>query len=364
VKQEHMSMRTRKVTCPNCKKPFRPGGPWPTDDPELPTARQASEKFEMGRNFANKLWNAARFLLLNLEGYSPGAIRLEDLPIEDRWMLSRLASTAKLITDQLEVYHFSEAARAIYDFTWSEFCDWYLEMSKGRLREPDGRALAQRMLVGVLDGILRLVQPIMPFVAESIWQALAESAFERGLPSPEPAAESVVIAAWPAFPENWQDSAMEHRIARMQELVRAVREVRNRYLLDAKTGLEVHVRCPADVARDFQPLVPFIRSLAGVDQLHYGPDVQKPTQSASYVNPEFEAYVSLRGLIDPAAEAKRLEKQLAEKRKHLQAIQAKLQNASFIDKAPAEVVQQQRELAADLQSQIAVLEANLLELQA
>src|SRR5262249_40037091 len=170
VKLEHMYMRTRKVTCPNCKKPFRPGGPWPADDPELPTAKQASEKFEIGRNFANKLWNAARFLLLNLEGYTPQAFRLEELPIEDRWILSRLATTTKEVTEHLEAYHFSDVARAIYDFTWSEFCDWYVEMSKGRLRDEKGRALAQRVLAGVLDTILRLVQPIMPFVAESIWQ--------------------------------------------------------------------------------------------------------------------------------------------------------------------------------------------------
>ena len=118
-------------------------------------------------------------------------------------------------------------ARTIYDFTWSEFCDWYVEMSKGRLqRRRPARPLAQRVLVGVLDGILRLVQPIMPFVAESIWQALNETAFERGLPAPEPAAESVVIAPWPSLPEAWRDPAMETRIGRMQELVRAVREVR------------------------------------------------------------------------------------------------------------------------------------------
>src|SRR5947209_8488923 len=132
VKQEHMYMRTRKLVCPHCKKPFRPGGPWPAEDPELPTAKQASEKFELGRNFANKLWNAARFLLLNLEGYTPGAVRLEELPIEDRWILSRLATTAAAVTEALEGYHFADVARAVYDFTWSEFCNWYVELSTGR----------------------------------------------------------------------------------------------------------------------------------------------------------------------------------------------------------------------------------------
>jgi valyl-tRNA synthetase len=363
VKREHMYMRTRKITCPECKKPFRPGGPWPAPDPELPTAKQASEKFEMGRNFANKLWNAARFLLLNLEGYTPGALRPEELPIEDRWILSRLATTTRAVTGQLEGYHFSDVARTVYDFTWSEFCDWYVEMSKGRLRDAAGRPAAQRMLAGVLDTILRLVHPVMPFVAESVWQALGEAAFERGLPAPEPSAESVAIAPWPSLPASWQDPAMEKRIARMQDLVRAVREVRNRYLLDPKTGLEVFVRCEAAVADDFRALTAFIGLLAGVSRLECGPDVTRPPQSATSVQADSEAYVSLRGLIDVDAEVKRLEKQLAEKRKHLQASQAKLQNSSFTAKAPPEVVQKQRDLVADLENQIGVLEGNLGELR-
>jgi valyl-tRNA synthetase len=179
VKQEHMYMRTRKITCPKCKGAFRPGGPWPSDDPELPTAKQASERFEMGRNFANKLWNSARFVLLNLDGYTPGEVNADQLPIEDRWILSRLTTTTRAVTEQLEGYRFSEAVRTIYDFTWSEFCDWYVEMSKGRLRDPEARLLAQRVLVKVLDGIVRLVHPFMPFVTESIWQALGEAAGSR-----------------------------------------------------------------------------------------------------------------------------------------------------------------------------------------
>ena len=204
AKQEHMSLRTKKLVCPKCKKPFRPGGPWPDDDPELPTAKQGSERFEIGRNFANKIWNAARFILMNLDGYPPGVIEPEKQPIEDRWILSRLATTAAAVTESLETYRFSEVARTIYEFTWSEFCDWYIEMSKGRLKDEAGRAQVQRVLVGVLDSILRMVHPVMPFVTESIWQALNETAPQRGLPNPGPSAESVVVAAWPAFPANWR----------------------------------------------------------------------------------------------------------------------------------------------------------------
>jgi valyl-tRNA synthetase len=359
VKPEHMYMRTRKVTCPCCKKPFRPGGPWPEEDPELPTAKQGSKLFEMGRNFANKLWNAARFALLNLEGYAPGALRTEELPIEDRWILSRLATTARAVTEHLEGYRFSEVARALYEFTWSEFCDWYVEMSKGRLRDEKARPTAQRVLAGVLDAILRLVHPVMPFVAESLWQALNESAFERGLPGPDPAAESVAIAPWPGFPESWQDAAMEARIRRMQDLVRGAREVRNRYNLDGKTPLELHVRCTAAVAEDFRALEPFIRQLAGVGALACGPDVVRPGQSAAQVHPEFEAFVRLAGLIDLGAEVQRQEKQRAEVEKRLQGARAKLENPNFVDRAPADVVQQQRDLVEELEAQLRAIEENL-----
>jgi valyl-tRNA synthetase len=388
MKREHTYMQTRKVTCPaelevpadpskpdgakkkiKCGKSFRPGGPWPGPDPELPTARQGSDRFEMGRNFANKLWNAARLIMMNLEGYRPEAIRVAELPIEDRWILSRLATTAEAITAALEGYHFSEAARTIYDFFWSEFCDWYLEMSKGRLRdaeniprEPAVRNPAQRVLVGVLDAILRLVQPIMPFVAESIWQVLNEAALERGLPTPDPAAESVVIAPWPVFPPAWKDPAMEQRIARMQELIRFVREVRNQYMIEPKTTLDLFVRTAEPIAADLRLLAPFVAQLAGVGRLEAGPHVQKPPQSRAHVMPDLEAFVSLQGLIDPAAESKRLEKQLAEKKKHLQGTQAKLANESFRKNAPAEVVQQQVQQVADLENQIRTIEENLREL--
>jgi valyl-tRNA synthetase len=362
IKQEHMGLRTRKVTCPNCKKAFRPGGPWPTDDPELPTAKQASERFEIGRNFANKIWNAARFILMNLDGYTPSALPLGALPVEDRWILNRLAATTAAVTENLRGYHFSEVARGLYDFIWSEFCDWYVEMAKGRLKTDD-RATVQRMLVGVLDAIVRLIHPMMPFVSESIWQALNDAAFERGLPNPDPATESVMIAAWPSFPAAWQDNAIEQRIGRMQELVRSVREVRNRYNLDPRTPFVVYVRCSATVADDFRTLRPFIAQLAGVGKLEAGPDVSKPSQAAGHLTPDFEAYVSLVGLIDPVAERKRLEKLLAEKRKFLQGLLAKLANENFVKNAPAEVVQQQREKAAEVEQQIATLEANIKELQ-
>ena len=363
VKQEHMYMRTKKLNCPKCKKAFRPGGPWPADDPELPTARQASDRFEVGRNFANKLWNATRFILMNLDGYTPGPVTPAELPTEDRWLLSRLATTTKAVTEALDGYHFSDVAKTLYEFTWSEFCDWYIEMSKGRLKDAAARAPAQRVLVGVLDGILRLVQPVKPFVAESLWQALNEAAPERGLTATTKAEDSVCIAKWPEYPAAWIDAGVEARFARMQDLVRGVREVRNRYQVDDKQKLDVTVKCSDAVAADFNALAAFIGPLAGIATLTAEPGAAKPKQAGGIVRPEFEAYVSLAGLIDPVAEAKRLEKQIADKRKQVDGTKAKLANESFVKNAPAEVVQQQRELVADGEKQIATMEENLKELR-
>ncbi len=364
VKQEHMYMRTKKLSCPACKKEFRPGGPWLADDPDRPTARQASDKFDMGRNFANKLWNAARFLLMNLEGYTPDEVNMDELPLEDRWILSRLASTAGAITDQLEAFRFSEAARSIYEFTWSEFCDWYVEMSKGRLKDEATQSVAQRVFIAVLDGILRLVQPVMPFLAESLWQALGEVAPRRGLPAPVDAAKSVCIAPWPAYPESWRDPAMESRLSRMQELIRLVREMRNRYLSkDPRMALDIAVRCSEEVAEDFRLLGSFISQLAMVGKMACGPAVTKPKQAATQVHADFELYVSLAGLIDVPSEMARLEKQKAEKEKALTVAKGKLSSPRFVEGAKPEVVQQVRDQVADLENQLRIIEETLRDLR-
>ena len=364
VKQEHMYLRTKKLACPTCKKPFRPGGPWPADDPELPTAKQGSDRFEQGRNFANKLWNATRFLAMNLEGFSAGPVSLAELPTEDRWILSRLATTTQAATAALEAFRFAEVAKLLYDFAWGEFCDWYVEMAKGRLADPETRPLVQRVLVGVLDGILRLIAPVMPFLAESLWEHLGEIAPQRGLMAVTPAEESVCIATWPSYPAEWVDAGVESRFARMQDLVRGVREVRNRYQVDPKTKLDVSVKCGEAVAADFTALGKFTSRLADVATFTASPTVTKPKQAGSVVRPDFEAYVALAGLIDPAAEAKRLEKQIADVRKQLGGMTAKLGNASYMEKAPPEVVADTRAKVAELEGQVRAMEDNLRELQA
>jgi len=358
TKPEHLRGRTKKLACPSCKVPFRPGGPWTSEDPELKTAKQASDRFDLGRNFANKLWNATRFILMNLEGYTPGAIDPATMTIEDRWIVSRLATTASAVTAALEAYKFADVAKLVYEFAWSEFCDWYIEMSKSRRSDP----VCQRVLVGVLDGILRLVHPVMPFLAESLWEYLGQAAPERGFPTPVVAEESVCIAAWPNYPATLIDASTETSIAMMQDLVRGIRELRNRYQID-KATLDVVVRCAEPVANDLNAMSAFVKSLGQLNSLTCGPTSEKPKQAGSFVTNQFEAYVSLVGLIDAAAEIKRLEKQIAEKQKSLSGTLAKLSNESFVKNAPPDVLTIQKNQAADAESQIRIMEANLAELR-
>ena len=362
IKPEHLRGRTKKLTCPNCKKAFRPGGPWPAEDPELQTAKQASDRFEQGRNFANKLWNATRFLLMNLDGYTPATVPIAGLPTEDRWVLSRLATTTRAVTAALEAFQFADVARLVYDFAWTEFCDWYVEMAKGRLHDPAARPQAQRVLAGVLDGILRLVHPVMPFVSESLWEALNEATPVRGLPEPTLPEPHVCIARWPDYPAEWVSADVEARFARMQDLVRGVREVRNRYQVEPKHRLDVAVRCGPEIAADFNELARFVGPLAGVGGFVAGPDVGKPKQAGTVVRPDFEAYVSLAGLIDPAAERKRLDKQIADITKQLGGMRAKLGNASYVANAPAEVVAETRGKVGELEAQVKTLEGSVRNL--
>jgi valyl-tRNA synthetase len=171
-----------------------------------------------------------------------------------------------------------------------------------------------------------------------------------------------MIAPWPAWPADWISTDTESRISRMQELIRFVREVRNRYQVEQKTPLDVSVKCAGPIAAELQALAPFIVQLAGVGRLDLGPNAAKPAQKVSHVVADFEAFVSLVGLIDPAAERARLQKQLAEKTKFLHATQAKLSNEGFVARAPVEVVQQQRDQVAELAAQIAAIERSIAEL--
>ncbi len=363
VKNEHMYMRTRKVTCPSCQKPFRPGGPWPSDDPELPTAKQSSEQFQLGRNFATKIFNAAKFIVSNLEGYAPTTIQRDSLALEDKWILSRLARTAAAVTHSYERYEFSEIARTLYDFFWGDFCDWYIELAKGRLKDESQRPIVQSVLTHVLDYSCRLLHPIMPFMTEEVWHALADSAGERGLPEPHKSAESIVIADWPKETDSWIDEQAELRMDQMQGVLRAVRNIRAQFNVDSKTEVDALIACDATTAEFLNECKETIRPLAKIRSFEIGPSIARPAKSAASVLAGLNVYVPLAELIDVSAEAGRQQKKLADVEKRLAGVTAKLAS-DFVSKAPKDVVEQQRQLEKDLTQQKEEITAIIADLSA
>jgi valyl-tRNA synthetase len=318
-----------------------------------------SERFEQGRTFPNKFWNAARFALMNLEGYTPATLDWTELAIEDRWILSLLAETAEATTADLEAFQFAEATRRLRDFTWNDFCDWYVEFVKGRLREPAARPMAQRVLAAVLDGLCRLLHPVVPFLTEQVWQALGQVAPRRGLPEPEEATESVCIAPWPSYPAAWEDPEAEAVIGLWQDVTKALRNLRAERNVPREAQIEPILVAAEPAAGRLRQGEPFIRSLTPAARLTIAAAAERPTESALAVLPEVEIILPMANLIDKEAEAARLRKALADLDRQLASVQGKLRNESFIGRAPADVVAQQRAREAELLAQRATIVAVL-----
>lgn len=347
-----------RVKCANkkCGKSSQFSSPWFEPDEGEQLARVVSERFEYGQKFCNKLWNACRFALLNLEGYTAGAVADEELQLEDRWILSRLSTTNSELTQLLSRYQFDAATRTLRDFTWNEFCDWYLEMIKPRLRDEESRPVAQRVLVAVLDSLLRMLGPFTPFVTEELWQRLAEIAPERGLGEPVAAEESIVIAKWPESPVAWQDTALEKRFETLQETIVAVRNVRAVYSIPPSADIALYVRCDEHVADDLGLVAGQFGHLAKSVLKAAGGSVERPPASASFTIGDADGYIPLEGLIDRDAELDRQNKEADKLRKFISGHEAKLNNEGFVSRAPEHVVADVRETLNNLKNQLASVE--------
>jgi valyl-tRNA synthetase len=190
IEQTKKNRELPRIGCPKCGRDFSTQWARSEADRALPRGAAVSERFEVARNFCNKLWNASRFALINLNGYQSGPVADDDLAVEDRWILSRLATVTQEVTEALESYHYADAARCLYDFAWDEFCSFYVEMLKNRFQDDGQRATAQRVLAHTLDVLLRLLHPMIPFITEEVWQLLGRAAPERGLPAPAAASRA------------------------------------------------------------------------------------------------------------------------------------------------------------------------------
>ncbi|HJT34625.1 MAG TPA: valine--tRNA ligase, partial [Pirellulales bacterium] len=351
-----------RVKCAHCGLEFSTQWATKAEDRSLARGAVVSDRFELARNFCNKLWNAARFAMLNLEGYAAAAVRDDELAIEDRWVLSRLATVTEQATEALESYRFADAMRSLYEFAWDEFCSFYVEMVKGRLQDEARRGVAQRVLVHTLDALVRLLHPAMPFVTEEIWQRLAELAPERGLPQPARAEASVMVASWPRADKPRQDSQIEARFASFQEVLRGLREIRSRQNISPKTPIRFAARCDRATADLLRPMEPYFESLAGAHATSWGPEAAAPATNAHLSLKSVELFVDLAGLIDVAAERARLEKERGRIQGAIAAKQNKLANANFVERAPTDVVAKERAGLADLQGQLGSIDAALAAL--
>ena len=324
----------------------------PVEPLKLPDGRvvNTSERFELGRNFANKFWNAARLALMNLDGYEPATLLREELPIEDRWIIDGLDRTIEEVTSALERFQFAEAARLLRDFTWGHFCDWYLEFVKGRLRDPEARPIAQRVLAALLDGLCRLLHPIMPFVTEQVWQGLNSLAPVRGLPEPKAALESVCVAAWPS-PLGWSDLTARQTVDQWCEAIKAIRNLKAERNVPKDAKIAPIIVAQGNVADWLRQGEPFLRGLLPAESITIVSSIERPAECAVAVLPEAEIILPLEGLIDKEAERAKMRKSLAEFEKQIAGLRSKLANESFVARAPAEVVTQSRAKLAELESQ-------------
>ena len=312
-------------------------------------------RIEGYRNFCNKLWNAARYVLMNTEGEDCGQQGGDtELNAADRWILSRLQAVNQTVTDAIRSYRFDHAAQAIYEFVWNEYCDWYLELSKPLLTEPHSSDKAQRgtrqTLIQVLEAVLRLAHPIIPFITEEIWQRVATLAGVSG--------ETVMLQPYPEANLSHADADACLEMEWVMSVILAVRQIRSGMNIDPRKSLPVLIqngsatdRIRLDANRHYLENVGKVASVTWLDAGASAPE------SATVLVGEMKLLIPMAGLIDKDAELKRLAREIERRAGELDRCQAKLTNPSFVDKAPAPVVEKERERAAELQTALKNLRA-------
>jgi valyl-tRNA synthetase len=310
------------------------------------------KKIEMGRNFANKLWNATRFAQMNLgdEPIPPGPMATETLP--DRWLQSRLRHVTLEVERQIDEMRFNDVAHALYEFVWHEFCDWYLEMAKVRINAGGDDALAARrgMLFG-LTTICRLLHPLIPFITEEIW---------HHLPGTE---GDLITAAWPVAADMREDEEAEEAMSLLMETVVAVRNLRSEMNVSPAREAAVSIRAGDHAARLYQDVSASLCALARVSELHLGPEVAKPRHAASAVVGTSEVFVHLEGLIDIEIERTRLTREMERTAKAVISGRKKLENQDFLEKAKPDVVEKERGKLTHLEQALVKLERALQVLE-
>ncbi len=327
----------------------------PTD--QMPLARNTSEKFDLGRNFANKLWNAVRFSLGHLgDDTDDGGTATHDeasLSLSDRWVLSRLAATVQQSDATLEAYEFKPFADRLYDFIWRDFCDWYIEAIKPTVRE---NAAQKRVLATVLDVMLRLLHPLMPYITEQLWEHLNQVAPQRGVAGAQtPLSSLLVRAPWPKVSPTLIDPQVDAAFDRVQSLVGAVRQIRTTHKVPPRQSVACSARASRQVSDELAAHLSLMQTLMNAEPMRVGPDVSRPDDAAAALVDDVEIYV--HGLVDRDEEHRRLDKRLVDVRKNVAALSGRLNNEGYVQRAPAHLVQQTRDQLEAAQKEAEALEA-------
>ncbi|MHC5082871.1 MAG: class I tRNA ligase family protein, partial [Planctomycetota bacterium] len=336
----------------------------PVAEIELPDGRKvnSSPKFDNGRNFCNKLWNASRFAMINLEGTDVDAFDAAKMDVTDKWILSRLAKTIAAVTEGLEAFKYNEPVNEIYRFFWNDFCDWYLEWTKPRFTDEAQKPIAQNVLAFVIDQVLRLLHPFAPFITEGIYQNLNELAPKRGIKGimDLTCSESIMIAPWPENIDGCIDAASEEQIEHAQNVIRAIREVRSQYNIPPAKKVDCSANASGAASEVLNANSALICQLASLESLAIESGLEKPENSAAVIVDEAEVYV--HDVVDPEAERKRLLKQKEFVEKGIKPLEGKLNNENFVSRAKPEVVEQSRQKLKELQDQLEAINKHLAEL--
>jgi valyl-tRNA synthetase len=352
VNQTQQNRELPVIECHKCKGKFSTQWAKTEADKAHPRGAVISERFEVSRNFCNKLWNAARFVMMHLEGFQPQALDVASLPLEDRWILSRLATTTAAVTEMLKKYQYADAARAVYDFAWDEFCSYYVEMAKPRLADPARRAACQQVLAHTLDHLLRLLHPTIPFITEAIWQQLSNFGSQRTLDGRIQPQKWLMKSDWPEADLSHQNSQIEAQFARFVAVITALREMRSSQNIPPKDEVQFLISCDDLTAELLRPMDSFFVALAKAHCKGLGAGLTMPAVPANVTVDGMQITVDLGQFIDIEAELARNQKQQENLEKQVQSKKGKLSNASFVDRAPAEVVDKERQSLLELEKQL------------
>lgn len=324
----------------------------PVQEMTMPDGRKvnSSAKFDIGRNFCNKLWNASRFAMMNLEGTPAWQSIDPTAHLADAWILSRLSSTIDRLTTSLAEYRYSEMADELYHFMWDDFCDWYLEVAKNRIQA--GESTPKAVLAYCLDRFLRMLHPVCPFITEAIWEKLNEIVPDRlGTGAID---GMLVLALWPEPTPQWISPDAEDRFDLLRDLVRQIRNVRTEHTVAPSRRVDAIVE-PGDQAAFVDANLALIVAQAGLGEATVDASATVVPQGAATVSAG-GIRVHLLEIIDREAELARLSKQAEQLAKGIKGIEGKLGNEKFVSKAPAEVVERERTRLADLQAELSTIE--------